>query len=66
MLSINGRVSGLGAVTSVFGFRRTQMPIYLVSPADDDFDISEDILSVPVVEFNETILNPSGNWGTEH
>lgn len=65
LLSINGRVSGLGAVTSVFGFRRTQMPIYLVSPLDEDFDISEDILGVPVVEFNETILNPNNDWGSD-
>ena len=62
LLSINDRTSDLGTVTSVFGFRRTQMPIYLVSPEDDNFDISEDILSAPLVEFKESVLNPNGNW----
>lgn len=70
ILSINQRIQEfegieLGMVTSVFGFKRTQMPIYLVSPEDDNFDISEDIVSVPVIEFNETVLNPNGNWGSD-
>ncbi|OLS25765.1 MAG: putative ABC transporter permease YknZ [Candidatus Heimdallarchaeota archaeon LC_2] len=61
-LTLNGKNPELGQITDVFGFRRTHIPLYLVSPMDDNFDISSDTVIIPVVEMDESIVNPNNNW----
>ena len=32
---------------------------------DANFDISEHVVSIPVVEIDENVINPSGTWGDD-
>lgn len=54
------------SIENVFGFRRTILPIYLVSPLDPELDISTDVLFLPIVEVPEEILNPTSDWNDEN
>ena len=62
--SLNDRVhdQSIGHIKDVFGFRRTNLPIYLVSPLDDNFDISTDMVSLTVSEIAESTIKPNGIW----
>ncbi|MCH8907052.1 MAG: FtsX-like permease family protein [Candidatus Heimdallarchaeota archaeon] len=66
--SLNDRsIEGLddfGTVTHVFAFKQKFMPLYLVSPEDDNFDISTDIVGIPVIPVEQNTLNPD-NWGED-
>jgi hypothetical protein len=63
--TLNQRDTSVGQIQDVFGFRRTNIPLYLVSPLDDNFDISDDVVGVPVVEIDEEVINPGGSWGDD-
>jgi ABC-type lipoprotein release transport system permease subunit len=52
-------------IEEVFAFRRTILPIYLVSPSDPNLDVSTDIIFMPIIEIPEDIINPDGDWGED-
>lgn len=60
--SINNRFDGIGEVTHVFAFKQKFLPLYLVSPEDQNFDLSNDVVGIPVISTEQSTLNPD-NWG---
>ncbi|MHA2251860.1 MAG: FtsX-like permease family protein [Candidatus Kariarchaeaceae archaeon] len=53
------------SIRNVFAFRRTILPIYLVSPLDPNLDASKDVIFVPIVEVPEEIINPADDWNED-
>ena len=76
LLSLEDRESSLGlgnlpTIERVFSFRRAFIPMFIDSPVDpfnsskpnQDFDVTQDLVFIPVIEIPQAILNPSGTWG---
>ena len=50
------------SIQNVFAFRRTILPIYLVSPLDPELDVGKDVIFLPIVEVPEEMINPDADW----
>jgi ABC-type antimicrobial peptide transport system permease subunit len=73
VVSVDNPVAGVAAelqnvddsIEEVFGFRRTYMPVFLQPATNENFDPTEDVFYLPVVEVPENVTNPSGLWGED-